>query len=326
MDYYNQLLSLSSKEELEQKIEEKIKEFHSYISREAAVTLLAKEYNIYKKETKFFKIKEIPKSSREINLKAKVASIDSTKCYHSGKCSREIILKDDSGTIPFVLWEKNVQLLDRISINDEIEILNAYEKNGKLGLSYYGRIKILNKKGFTSLNSLKEKEPLKVRGFISKIKKIKDDGYFFFSLSDGKTEINVTVKEGVDRFSSLEKNDEIMMENVFFQNNSLYADYKSRIFTRRPKNIIVGKVEKLLLKEETLQVILDGEKHIFKEDNIYTFLNTQRNEHLSLETLIKLKKDSYLGKRVFIKFKNKDIDDTIDSVSILGGEMNVKTG
>lgn len=325
MDYYSKLITLMSKEELEDKLVHKIEEYHGYLSREAAVILLAKEQKIYKKEIHFSKINEIKKSSLGLSIKAKVISINPTNFYPSGKRSREALLKDETGTIPFVLWEKNIQLLTKIRLNDEVEINNAYERNGKLGLRYGGRIKLSKEKGFTPLDSLSEKEPLNIRGFVSEIEginKTDNSRAHSFFLSNGETERKIIVLQGFDRVASLEKEDEVILENVRFNGDFLGVYSDSRIFIRRPKNIITGTVEDLSLDEEDLKVIIGGKEFIFKESNIYRFLCVKKSDHLSLETLIKLKREFYIERKVFIKFKNMDGDSIIDSVSILKGDSD----
>lgn len=309
MDYYSKLSSIYSRDELEDKISKKILEFHNYISREAAITLIAKENNIYKKEIKFVNIKGIEQFSKDINLKAKVASINQSITYPSGKRSRSIVIEDESGKIEFVLWEKNIELLNKIRINDELELLSCYERNGRINLGYRGKLKILKEKGFSSLDSLEEANFYNLKGIVSKV----EQNTFF--ISDGPSERKISIISGKDRFESLKEEDEIILENVKFTNNSIEFSSKSRLFFRRPKNIISGIITDIQLDKEDLIVLINNKRFSFQKDNIYKFLNVKSNS-LSLETLIKLKKEFYMDKKIFIKFKNENKEE-IDVVSFL---------
>lgn len=308
MDYYNSLLSTLSKEELEDSISKKIKEFHDYISRDAAIKIIAKEKGLYKEETTYSKIKEIKSGSNSINLKAKIHSIEKLQTYPSGKKSRAVTLEDDSGKIQLVLWEEDISLLDKLRINDEIEVLGVYEKFGRVNLGYKGKIKIINKKGFSSLDSLEENFPCNVKGSVLKNKN-------HLLISDGVKEIEFIFEEGTDRSKTIETGDEIILENVLFSKSLLVIGSNSRIFVKKSKNILSGKISSASLEEgDSLRVQIGEKEILLDKENSLKFLSIDPSTTLSLPTLLELKKESFLGKRAFVRFKNKEAHTIIEKI------------
>ncbi len=310
MDYYNSLLSTLSKEELEESISKKIKEFHDYISREAAIKIIAKEKGIYKEEILYSKIKEIKSGSNSINLRAKIHSIEKMQTYPSKKRSRAAILEDDSGTIPLVLWEEDLSLLEKLRINDEIELLGAYEKFGRLNLGYKGKVKILNKKGFSNLDSLEEDKSYNIKGSA-----IKNGNHLI--ISEGEREVEFLFQEGTDRSRTIETGDEIILENVLFRKGTLIIGLNSRIFVKKSKNILSGKVESISLEgEDSLKIKIGENEILLDKENSLRFLQIDPITSLSLKTLFELKKGSLLERRAFVRFKNKDAYTIIEKISI----------
>ncbi len=325
MDYYSKLLMLLPKEDLENQITEKIKEFHGYLSRDAAITLLSKKYKIYKKEIKYININKISQGLTGINIKAKMIAIKPTKEYFSGKKSREIILKDSTGSTSLFLWEKDIQLLNKIRLNDELELLNVYEKNGHLNLGYRGKLSLSKKSKFTQISSLSEGKAFNLLVVVSSIKgqiSSNNQQSFSFLISDGSSEKEVVVLEDLDRVSSLEKGDEVLLENVRFKNNTVRVYSTSRLFSRRPKNLLTGKLQSLNLKGEKLETNISGKTLLLEGENVYKFLSLKKDSNISLKTIIGLKKPSYMGKKIFIKFEDKD-KNMISTVSVLTGDLNV---
>ncbi len=308
MDYYNSLLSTLSKEELEDSISKKIKEFHDYISRDAAIKIIAKEKGIYKEETIYSKIKEIKSGSNSINLKAKIHSIEKIQTYPSGKKSRAAVLEDDSGKIQLVLWEEDLSLLDTLRINDEIEVLGVYEKFGRVNFGYKGKIKVINKKGFSSLDSLEENKTCNVKGSA-----IKNENHLL--ISDGVKEVEFLFQEGTDRSRTIELGDEIILENVLFSKGLLIIGSNSRIFVKKSRNILSGKISSASLEGDDSLKVQIGEKEILLDkENSLRFLRIDPTTNLSLSTLLELKKGSFLGKRAFVRFKNKEAYTIIEKI------------
>ncbi|WP_414469906.1 OB-fold nucleic acid binding domain-containing protein [Methanobacterium sp. ACI-7] len=89
------------------------------------------------------------KGEMQVNVIARVVRISRIRTYNSGGREGKFItldLKDESGTISFTLWNKDVELLDEIELKegDSIKILGAQSRvrNGEVNLthSWIGRI------------------------------------------------------------------------------------------------------------------------------------------------------------------------------------------
>ncbi|MGB9936219.1 MAG: OB-fold nucleic acid binding domain-containing protein [Methanobacterium sp.] len=89
------------------------------------------------------------KGEMQVNVIARVIRISRVRTYNSGGREGKFItldLKDESGTISFTLWNKDVELLDEIELKegDSVKILGAQSRvrNGEVNLthSWIGRI------------------------------------------------------------------------------------------------------------------------------------------------------------------------------------------
>ncbi|MFA5050178.1 MAG: hypothetical protein WC501_04170 [Candidatus Micrarchaeia archaeon] len=315
MDYYSKLTLLFSEEELNEKIKSKINEFHGYISKDAAVNLIAKEYNLYKKDFNIKKIKEIKPEERDITISAKIQSIKKRTDYPSGKYSREIILFDDTGSIPLVFWEKNIDILAALRLNDEILVQNSYERFGRLNFGYKSKLTVINKSKFSSFDILEEEKTYSLRGTISKTDK---NNPFEFYLSDGKIDLKVEIQKDDKRFLSVGAGDDLILENVFFKNSRILVLGKSRVLLKKTKNFLSGIVQSVNFKENKMNVVF-GKNTIFLEENsIYSFLNVKKTKNIPLETLINLKKNFYIGKNIIIQFRD-DKKTQIEKIFVRGG-------
>ncbi|MDD5023290.1 MAG: hypothetical protein PHU63_03925 [Candidatus ainarchaeum sp.] len=314
MDYYSKLLSLMDKDELEKEISDKINEFHGYISREAAITLIAKNKKLYLPEVKFSAISDLKENSGNINIIGKIISISETNFYSSGKKSKSIIIEKEGQQVSLILWEKDIALANKIRLNDEVELRNVFYKNGRLTLGYKGSLSVYKKKGFQSINSLNSEGPFNVKGFISLSRDSSNAP--LFSLSDSEGTILIVKTEHDSRFNSLMDKDELILENVHFKDGKLFVDKNSRILHRRPDNFLIGKINSINLKDNALEINLENKSITLEGEDIFLFFNLKPTS-LSLETLLALKRDSYLGKKVLIKFKKINNIHKFESMSFI---------
>lgn len=305
MDPESLLLKEISQDELEELVENRIKEFHGFLSRDVALRLIAKEKGLIKKQEKFSTISEIEKSQKKINLRAKVTKVWPIASYSSGNRSRVINLCDDTGSIPLVLWNDDTDIGTSIRTGDLLLLSSAYERNNELHLGYAGQVEIIEKSDFARLDSLKENLPAHVRGFITKIHGFSDNG-FCFSLSDGKNEINSRILFDLDRGRKLSISDEVILENVLFSKNELTITQDSRIMSRQPRNMLLGKIEKLEYMDNELSITVGGKQVLLDKENALRFFGVDVADDIKLETVATLKKDGLLNKNVAIKTSNQN--------------------
>ena len=80
------ILEKISKKELEEKINEKMKSFNGFITRDIGLKLIAEDLKIINaNEERIYKIKDIPKNGRGIILTANITKVMPKIVYPSGK-------------------------------------------------------------------------------------------------------------------------------------------------------------------------------------------------------------------------------------------------
>ena len=142
-----------SKEEVEKLIEKRVEELHGLIRKSAAALMIAKELGVEipKKNkiiSKTLKIGDLTHGLRNINIYARVLNIIPSYNDSNELNSLKLIIADETGIIPFILWKEQINLAKGIEIGTLIKIEKAYVKKfGKrleLLLSSDGKISIAN--------------------------------------------------------------------------------------------------------------------------------------------------------------------------------------
>jgi hypothetical protein len=139
-----------SKEEVEEKIESKIKQLSDLISKEGAAQIVANQYSVRVIENlsdKNFKINELPKGVGSVNALGKVVQIFGVVTFNrNGKEGKVVnmIIGDETGTIRLVAWDENViSKIEDGSIEEGsiLKVRNAYSKinNGRNELHLGGK-------------------------------------------------------------------------------------------------------------------------------------------------------------------------------------------
>lgn len=301
MDVEAELLKIMSKDELEQAVKAKTDEFHGFLTREVALKLIAADKEILKKEIKG--IKDIHTGARGVSVLAKVTEVYPTRVYSSGNRSRVIRINDGTGETGLMIWNKDADDATGIKVGDEIEVINAMEKNGELSLGYSGYMKVVKRAGFTPLNEIKESEGkrIHVRSFVSNLTGRSGSGYQF-GISDGKESVECFFGYGDKRYSGLANGREIVIENGLIDKGNIKIDNKTRILLKREK-IITGILESIEEKDDKVEVVVDGKKLMLDKEAAYRLLDVKPVEGVELSTIIKLKRDSILNKNILIDLK-----------------------
>lgn len=131
---------------IERKIEEKIKEFSGFITKEGAACILANEFGIklFKPtESNFLKIKNIIPGLKIVSFIGRVLRIYPVVEFEkNGKKGKVVsfLVGDGTGRIRVVFWDKNhISLIEKNKLNegDIIRITNCYVKEGIMGIEVH---------------------------------------------------------------------------------------------------------------------------------------------------------------------------------------------
>jgi replication factor A1 len=123
------------REEVEEKITNKMKELQDLISKEGAAHMIANElkvklFNI--QEQKELKIRDILPGLNALSIAGKVVSVNEPRTFESkGRTGRlaSLILADETGSIRVTIWDdKLIDELKNIKEGYIVKVLNAYSK------------------------------------------------------------------------------------------------------------------------------------------------------------------------------------------------------
>lgn len=316
MENYALLLEKMSKDELEKKISEKIQSMHGFLTREAAIRILLRELGLKKK----LFLSEIKEGVNDGFVLAKIERILPLQQFESGKCMRKIVVSDNSGLRELKLWNEDVQLLNSIYAGDVIEVHNIYCKNNELNLGYSGKIIVVQHGQFAELGALAnlEGKNVNVHGYVESIEGMRDyekNGskrkMFFFIISDGKNSVRAIIWDKAERGNSLAPGMEIKVENALVRNGELHLNAFSRMMIKKKQDGVRGKVERIEVVGEQLVLDIDGKRYSFERKDALIVLDVRVAEDIALETIVELKKGTFLGKEVFIEMKDGKIGKAI---------------
>ncbi len=291
---------------LEQKIDAKISEFQGLLNRDVAIKIIAKEEGLLQQEERDYLIKDIFTQARRIRLSAKIAGVFSIKEYSSGNRSRTVLLQDDTGAMPLTLWNDQIAAVAGIKSGDTVAISGAYEKNGDLLLQHTGSISLSKQSPFDSLGSLVAGSTVTVKVAVSSLEGRRDysrngqrKSFFSFRISDGTTEARCLLWDGIERVEGLAVGDEMVLENAYVKNGELHAGANTRILVKK-SGVLRGKITFLDVEHGQLKVVLDSGSALLGRDKALKLLDAALPDDVSLETIVKLKKDSLINKRIAI--------------------------
>ena len=133
----NKIIEATSlpRNEIEARVEQKLKDLHDLISREGAAHIVANELNVklFDNINKTLKIGDLNASMSSINLVGRVLNVYEIKSFNNGKRSGRIgslLIGDETGTTRVVIWdEKLIDDIKNIQEGCVIKISNAYCKS-----------------------------------------------------------------------------------------------------------------------------------------------------------------------------------------------------
>lgn len=139
-----------SEEEVNNKIDEKMKQLSGLISKEGAAHIIANELGIKLLETVSGKlqIKNILIGMRDVETVGKVQRIFETREFQSGERQGKVaslIIADETGSIRVVLWGNQTDNLQNLKENNTIKLMSGYvrENNGQKEIHLNERSKLI---------------------------------------------------------------------------------------------------------------------------------------------------------------------------------------
>jgi hypothetical protein len=150
-----------SKEEIEEKVDEKIKQLSDLISKEGAAQIIANQLGVKVIENvanKKFKINQLPKGVSAVDAVGKITQISEVRTFNrNGKEGKVVnfVIGDETGIIRIVVWdEKIIRQIEEGEIADGaiLQLRNAYSKmnNGRNELHLGGKAQVeINPKGIS---------------------------------------------------------------------------------------------------------------------------------------------------------------------------------
>ncbi|MCC7552625.1 hypothetical protein KO317_03080 [Candidatus Micrarchaeota archaeon] len=292
-----------------------ISDYNGLIDKNTAFKLMAK-MNGYNKIEKV-KVSNIKKGMRSVNIDAEVIMffpIYIRKGDNPFKCQR-IMLKDESGTIPIVFWNEDIQILEKeLSLGDKIEVLDAYENNGELNYAYRTKINIKEKKEPLPISELKE-GVCSVKGRIVEIfpeYSYKKNGEIkimaSFKLMQGKEQVRVIIWENIEDYNGLIEGDLIRIESAWFKNGEIHLNSQARIVIiekAQDPDLLKGEIKDIKLQGNEIVVLIGDILLFLKEDQIPNLFGiSDVSKDITLDTIFELKKDLINNKEFsFITFE-----------------------
>jgi len=301
MDLEGELLKVMTKEELRNEVGKIVAEFHGFITKQAAIKIIAAEKGIVKRE--ITTIPEITAGAKNINLRGTIKMIAPIKKYPTGNRSRLVRVDDGAGAIDLLLWNEDAEEAAGMKLGDEIEINNAYEKNGRLSLGYSGYMKITKKASFTELGDLEKFEGKRthLRSFISKIKGGGEAG-FCFAISDGENEVECVLIAKQEAERRLKEKKEIVIENGLIKNGRVIIDGESRLLAKKD-NVAVGVVERMEATADGMLIVVGGAGIHLSRSGAFKLLGIKEVPGVDLSTIINLKKNMFIGRNIVIELE-----------------------
>ena len=266
-----------SRQDIEVKINQKLKDLQDLISREGAAHIIANELNVklFDNLNRSLKVNQVEAGLNSVNLIAKVINIYEIKTFH--KENRQgrigsILVGDETGAIRLVIWDdKLIELIKDIKQGDILKINNSYSKQNNNGFKelHLGsksqiiinpenetiqEVKINSSSNRKQINDVNENEFVELFGTIVQVfepkyynscnvcnKKLMQEGELFKCPEHG----NVPPKK-------------VPILNIFFDDGT--GNIRAVLFRDQAEKLILNKTNFEEIKKEVLgkQLILKG--------------------------------------------------------------------
>jgi replication factor A1 len=158
-----------SEEEINNKIDEKLKQLSGLISKEGAAHIIANEYGvkIFDQVSGKLQIKNILAGMRDVETVGKVQQIFPISEFQRkdgtpGKVS-SLVVGDETGTIRVVMWGSQTDALETLKQDDIVKILSGYvrENTGRKEIHLNDRSKLIINPPGETVGEIKKEAPIR---------------------------------------------------------------------------------------------------------------------------------------------------------------------
>lgn len=300
MDLQAALIEKLGDELFEKRLAQTVKSFEGLINKKAAILILAKEEGLVSEEEKFIRIVEIEKNAKSVTLKAKVGKIWPIATYASGKKSRVYEIEDESGKIPLIVWNKDIEKFSGLRLNDQIKVENAYESGSELHLGYNGTVILVKRAEFEQLDLIVQRYETEQKPFLVNIRgslaeKCSSEG--IFKISNGNKELECLLEEGIERKEAINQSIEVIIEKGIFDGKKIIIDKETRILCRKkpPETWLILDIN----EDESGAILLTDRGRIrLDRKELLKVLDLNIAQDIKTSTVITLKKDSIINSKI----------------------------
>ncbi len=302
MDLEGQLKEKLGESALEQRVVKTIQAFEGLLNRAAAIRFIAKEDGLLEEEGPI-KIVKIEKNSKSVTIKAIIEKIWPIANYSSGKKSRVFELSDESGKIPLILWNDDIDKYSTLRTNDKIRLEEAYESGGELHLGYRGVIRIIKRSEPEKIETVLAKAKTQTNFSINirgKVVQKSEDG-LQFRIEDEGGQIECQLTDGFERAEQIKRAIEVIIENGIFEEGLLKIGFESRVLCREaiPQTQTIKSVEADESTDSAI-IVTPSDRLRYTREELLELLNVKVADDIKTSTIIKLKKDSLINSKISV--------------------------
>ncbi len=317
-----ELLKSIDGEKLESLIREKEEKFHGLLTREAALFAVSKELNIGPPQKPVSVSQLTPQTKRATVFGRIIRIFDVKRFEKNGKQGRvcRVFLGDESGERPLVLWNDDVDYVERGKIlnGDMVEVRGAYMKGGEIALGYGGSIAVLERKPEKKITDMSEGDGVSLTAAVSEYSGLRryeregtthEMGSCMLEEAGGK--IRLVLWEPHERaLEGARPGDSVRIEGARLKNGEIQTGRFSKIILiKKPitpgqltsdfEGEVEGKIEGIVASAEGLSLTLEegGEAEFILPKNLALKLLGLKSlpEDVSLDTMLKLKGNALVG-------------------------------
>ena len=317
--HYAQLCGILGKDALEAQIGEKMDAYFGLLTRDTAVFLIAKMHGIAKDAQ--VSLTDARAWMRRINTQGKIARVFPLQTHEKNgreKKSVRMVIEDAAASRTLVLWDAHANLaFGEIGVGDEIRIVGSYMTRDKeLALGADGSIERTRQAEFAAIGQMKEG----LHNIKGEVREIYLDYHYMkngterkmgsFLLAQGDKEVRVVLWAQPQAVKELAQWDAVRIENALFKNNELQLGEQSRLVKlskQAKQNVVEGEIASAVLGNGGIIAQIGGREIVFEESAMKAFLGIKSvPEGVSMHTLLELKKESLLGKKISVEIEEKE--------------------
>lgn len=304
MDYFSVLSEKFGKEEAARKIDAKIASFSGLLTKEAAAKLIAAEEGLLKEQV--LPISGIRDGAGDVSIRGKIKKILPMQEYRTGKRSRSLLLKDETGEIEVKLWNEDADSASRFHLGDAVKVKNAYVRGGVLNIGYRGRIELEGREELLAPSSLRD-GVVSCMGRVSAIGGMGGGG-FLFRISDGKKEAQVCIAHVPERGQRISVGDVVLLEGAECSSGRLVVGGHSRVLVKKNSpDVFRGELGDFEVGEKEAKVRVGGEEFHVAMQELVRFLNLDGlRKDIDLPAVARMKLTELKGKWLTVLYGQKE--------------------